>query len=179
MNRNVSVIRDHDGNHIVVIHDIIFKNKRNIEWNNVENYLKQYIGEVYSVVMTDEYVHIGQDLPDEYAHSNYTKILKGANAKAKANAVQGLPEIIHIAYGRQHEDNHKEKHMVGAKYGWNRYESRFALPVYDDKGKLERYNVFHAVLLMRLDKDGKEYLYDIMNIKKETSMLFQSEDFTQ
>ena len=42
-------------------------------------------------------VYIGKDLPDEYAHSKYTKILKGTNAKAKANATQGLPEIIEIA----------------------------------------------------------------------------------
>ena len=28
-------------------------------------------------------------------------------------------------------------------------------------------------------EDGKMYLYDIMNIKKETSNLFQSEDLTQ
>lgn len=29
--------------------------------------------------------------------SNYTKILKGANAKAKANAAQGIPELLKIA----------------------------------------------------------------------------------
>ena len=34
-------------------------------------------------------------------------------------------------------------------------------------------------MILRHDKDGKKYLYDIMNIKKETSDLFQSEDLTQ
>ena len=40
-------------------------------------------------------------------------------------------------------------------------------------------NVFHAALLVRHDRNGKLYLYDIMKIKKETSILFQSDDFTQ
>ena len=54
-------------------------------------------------------------LPDEYTHSNYTRILKGANAKAKANAAQGLPELIEIATGtRFTEDNRKEKHSKDA-----------------------------------------------------------------
>ena len=43
----------------------------------------------------------------------------------------------------------------------------------------ERYNVFNVIMVIRHAKDGKMYLYDIMNIKKETSNLFQSEDITQ
>ena len=36
-----------------------------------------------------------------------------------------------------------------------------------------------VAMLVRHDEDGKYYLYDIMKIKKETSNLFQSNDFTQ
>ena len=43
------------------------------------------------------------------------------------------------------------------------------LPVYDDKGELERYNIFHASMLVRHSNDGKLYLYDVIDIKKETS----------
>ena len=41
---------------------------------------------------TKDMIYIGSDFPDEYAHSEYTTSLKGTNAKAKANATQGLPE---------------------------------------------------------------------------------------
>ena len=44
---------------------------------------------------TNDLVYIGNDLPDEYMGAKYTYSLKGANAKAKANAVQGL-SLIHI-----------------------------------------------------------------------------------
>lgn len=179
MDRNVNIITDLDGAKIVLINDIVFKGKRSVKWKDVEQYLRQYIGEFYTVADTEEIVYIGSDLPDEYAHSNYTKKLKGGSAKAKANAAQGLPEMIETATGKQFEENRKEKHGKDAKYGWYRYESRFALPVYDENGEVERYNVFHALMLMRHAKDGKVYLYDIMEIKKETSKLFQSGDLTQ
>ena len=126
--RNVSVIRDANGNNIVMINDII---------------------------------------------------LKGANEKAKANAAQGLPELINTATNVAFTENSKIKHQKDALYGWDKYESRFALPIFGNDGEVERYNVYHAAMIFRHAKDGKKYLYDIMNIKKETSNLFQSEDFTQ
>ena len=178
-NRKVSVIKDTNGNNIVVISDIIFKGKRSISWDDVEEYLRQYVGEFYTIDEYNEVVYIGSDLPDEYSHSEYTRILKGTNAKAKANAASGLPELIMIATGKRFTTNTKSKHEKDAKLGWYRYESRFALPVFGDNGEIIRFNVFHVAMIIRHAEDGKKYLYDIMNIKKETSNLFQSNDFTQ
>jgi hypothetical protein len=177
--RNVSVIKDALGHNVVMINDIIFRGKRGIKWGDVEEYLRQYVGEFYTIAETNEVVYIGTDLPDEYTHSEYTNILKGANEKAKANAAQGLPELINTATNIVHTDNSKTKHKQDAKYGWYKYESRFALPVFAENGEVERYNVFHVAMILRHANDGKKYLYDIMNIKKETSDLFQSEDLTQ
>ena len=167
--RNVSVIQDFDGNNIVVINDIIFKGKRSINWKDVREYLKEYIGEFYMIATTGEIIYIGSDLPKEYSGSKYTNSIKGTNAKAKANAATGIPELIEIAVGKHFRKNLEDKHKRDAKNGWYRYDSRFALPVYDDKCKLERYNIFHASLLVRHSNNGKMYLYDIIDIKKETS----------
>ena len=167
--RNVAVIQDVYGNNIVFINDIIFKGKRSITWPDVEEYLRQYVGEFYSIAETGDIVYIGTDLPDEYAGSNYTKHIKGAVAKAKANAAQAIPEIIEIATSKTAEENKKEKHSRNAKNGWYRYDTRFALPVYDESGEVERYNVFSARLLIRHAASGKMYLYDVLEIKKETS----------
>lgn len=174
MDRKVNVIEDLDGNKIVFIHDIRFKGKRSVDWADVEAYLKQYVGEMYIVEDTNDMVYIGADLPDEYAHSNYTKILKGTNAKAKANAAQGLPEMVKIASKKEYKTNYKEKHKYDAKYGWYKFDSRFALPVFGENDEIERYNVFYVAMIIRHAEDGKLYLYDIMNIKKETSILFRS-----
>ena len=80
--RNVSVIKDVDGNNIVMINDIIFKGRQAINWEDVEKYLMQYVGEFYTIADNDEVVYIGTDLPDEYTHSEYTNILKGADRKS-------------------------------------------------------------------------------------------------
>ena len=47
------------------------------------------------------------DLPDEYAHSEYTSTLRGTNAKAKANAAQGLGEMLEIAFNGEVTPNKK------------------------------------------------------------------------
>lgn len=178
-NRDVSVVQDIEGNNIVKINNIIFKGKKAIDWNDVEEYLGQYIGDVYTIAGTKEFVCVGKDFPDEYTHSKYTYFLKGANAKAKANAAQGIPELIENATGKRHTENTKSKHNKDAKFGWDRYESRFALPVFGADNAIVRYNVFQAAMILRHSEDGNKYLYDIMNIKKETSNLFQPESLTQ
>ena len=44
-----------------------------------------------------------------------------------------------------HDIYFKEKHNKDAKFGWYRYESRFALPVFDESGEVERYNAFQKM----------------------------------
>ena len=167
--RNVSVIQDIDGNNIVVINDIRFKGKRSVNWKDVKEYIKEYVGDFYKIASTGDVIYIGSDLPSEYSGSKYTNSLKGATSKAKANAASGLPEMIEIAVGKHFRINQEMKHKRDAKNGWYRYDSRFALPVYGNDGEIERYNVFHASMLIRHSNDEKLYLYDIIDIKKETS----------
>jgi len=49
MNRKVNVMEDLDGKKTVFIHDVIFKGKKTIDWNEVEKYLKRYVGEFYKI----------------------------------------------------------------------------------------------------------------------------------
>ena len=172
--RNVSVIKDADGKNIVMINDICFKGKRNVNWDDVEEYLRQYVGEFYTIADTKDIIYIGSDLPSEYKGSVYTRKLKGTAAKAKANAAQGIPELIEIAVGKHYRDNQGDKNKWNARLGWYRYDSAFALPVYDETGSIQRYNAFHASLLIRHANDGKMYLYDVIDIKKETSNPLES-----
>lgn len=74
--------------------------------------------------------------------------------------------MIKIAAGKTFAPNYEEN-MADAKYGWYRYDTRFAIPVYNDEGNLCRYNIFGARILIRHDEDGKMYLYDILRIKKK------------
>jgi len=165
----ISIIQDENGKSIVIINDIRFKGKRKINWDEVENYLKEYVGNCYEIAESSEKVYIGSDFPDEFAKAKDAMILNGTNAKAKANAAQAIGELVQIATNRSITMDYNDKHKSKAKHGWYRYDVRFGLPVYSQEGTLERYNIFSARMLVRHDRNGKLYLYDILRTKKETS----------
>lgn len=169
MDKKVHIIKDADGRSIVLISDLRFKGRRRVDWNIVEDHLKEYIGQRTEITETSDAVYIGSDFPDEFSHSKDTKGLRGANMYAKANSSGIIREMIEIATNKIFAENYAQKHNTDARFGWYRYDTRFAIPVYDDMGDLVRYNVFKARVLVRHAKDGKLYLYDILRTKKETS----------
>ena len=164
----VLVLTDSDGKKMVVIPQVIFKGKRTISWEEVEQYLFRYVGEIFEVAETEDLIHIDRTFVDEYANSNYTKKLVGALPKVKANMSQGLPQMIEIATSKRWKEDFENKHKKRAGKGWFRYNTRFALPVTTESGEIIEYNVFQAVLIVRYSSDEKLYLYDVQNIKKET-----------
>lgn len=168
MSRNVRIIVDEQGNKIAQIDEIIFMGKQNIDWNNVERYLKRYIKTFYQIAETKDVVYIGTELPDEYTNSKYSLKLRGALAKAKANAAQAIPEMLQISTNKVTQENFEDKHKRNAKFGWYRFDTRFSVPICDNDGKILRYNVFQARVIIRHAANNKKYLYDIINIKKET-----------
>lgn len=117
--RRVEVITDLDGKRIVVIHDVIFKNRQNIEWDAVKDYLYRFAGKDSTIELYSDKVYIGPEFPEEYTESRYTRSLKGTLAKAKANAAQGIPELIRIATGKKHQPNHKK--IVNHAANGNKY----------------------------------------------------------
>lgn len=166
-NRNINIITDADGNKLVLINDIRFKGKRNIDWDEVAKYLKGYVGDFYEISETAEKIYIGNELVKEFPESKSRTALKGATAKAKANSATAIPELVQVARNPKWEENKKDKHNKDAKYGWYRYDIRFALPVYEEE-ILIRYNVYKGQLLINHAENGYKYLYDILAIKKET-----------
>lgn len=174
MNKSkIIVALDKRGHKIVLINDILFYGKKNISWDKVEKYLKKYIGDIVTVADTKEEIHIDRDFPDEFKGSEDTKKVKGANAKAKANSVQGIHEMIHISKKVSEAENMKEKNVKKAAQGWYRYLTRFALPVITNDNYISHYNIYLATLIVRIDKKGVLHLYDVINVKKETSSLFE------
>lgn len=166
---NAKIIRVTQGDEIVLIPDIIFWNKQNIDWDAVKEYLKSYVGEIIENRETKEKIEIGTRFADEYTGSKYSESIKGARAKAKANAVQGMREIVETATNKIHNKNRKIKHKKEAKGGWNYYTVRFALPVYYNNKRTEEYNVYTGRLVVNRTRDGRLYLYDLVDIKKEAS----------
>lgn len=154
---------------------IIFRNKQDIPWKEVENYLKRFIGRDVVIKEYGNSVHIPSIFPDEYTESKYTKKLRGALAKAKANASQVIPEMLENATNRRWNENKDEKHRKEASGGWYRYDVAFSIPI-NNNGVMSR-NFYNATAVVMI-KAEQLYLYDIINIKKEASTPHWSKDRT-
>ena len=165
----IKIARDDEGNEVVLLPKIMFTNKQNINWKEVEEYLKKYVGEIVEITKTEDEIYIGNKFPDEYSGSRYTRKMRGARAKAKANAAQGIRKIVEIATEKTFRPNHKEKHSEDAQKGWYYYITRFAIPIYDNEKNTGEYNAYSASLVVNRTSGNRMYLYDIVDIKKEAS----------
>ena len=161
------------GYRISKINSVIFVNRQNIPWNDVEQYLKRYIGQSFIVEEYQEKIYISSDFPDEYSESRYTKKLRGALAKVKANAAQIIGLLIKNATNRRWSENKDEKHKNDASSGWYRYDTYFEMPVKSSDENVERQNRYKATLVVR-KKEKNLFLYDIVDIKKEASTPLES-----
>lgn len=157
----------------VYINNRIFPGKRSLPWRDVEEYLKRYVGNIYTISESGDDIIIPKDFPDEYTGSEYTKKLRGGVAVAKANAVVSLAELIENATNRRFVENMERKHSDDASNGWFRYDICFSMIVRGENEVNYRENVYRGTLVVRRNKHGNE-LYDIVNIKKEASKPLES-----
>ena len=165
----MKIIRDEKGKAIVVIPNVIFKNKQDIDWNAVEKYLEQRIKDVVLNIESQDVIYLGKKFSEEYTRSKDTRNARGARAKAKANAVQGIHEIVENATDRVYVTNKKKKHEKEAENGWYYYTARFAIPCYINGRKTDMYNIYKGRLVVNHSFNGKLFLYDLVDIKKEAS----------
>ena len=164
-------LRNAGGKTVVWIENSSLSNKDLNDHKAVAAFIAQHIGEVYTIIESGQKVYIGKELPGEYTQSKYTSYLRKtdrAAARAKNKAVDGLGELIETATNRRWE---KTRHTQSkdAKYGMYRYDSTFAFPTKDGSGAVQRVRAYDVELLIRNASDGKKYLYDIVNIKENTS----------
>lgn len=149
--------------------------KKNFKSNDeYESYVKEFaehtledmIGDKYIIKADGRTVEIGSDMPHEYVASKDTYKRFGQNRQAKISAIQGLKEIIENATLPDPNkkqfwvENTEDKHNVDAKRGWLNYQ------VYIGFNNPNGTTYFEGYLKLRMDENGKDYVYDITDIKK-------------
>ena len=93
----------------IEIKETIFKGKQNIPWSDVEKYLRRYDGFEIENKEYGDVIHINAIFADEYVHSQYTKKLRGALAKIKANLAKVIPKLVECATNRRWVENKDDK----------------------------------------------------------------------
>lgn len=159
-------IRELDGSYIPVVDT----ENDTRDAKAAEAYLKTLVDKSnpFATILSDaQPVYIGSDLPGEYRGSEYTQGLRSNLRSVKMQAATNLDEMLLLAENGAWQKNVKKKHMNDAKYGWYRYDTKFAVPVLDMKKAVDHYTVYSGTLLIRNDADGKSYLYDLIGVKKE------------
>ena len=154
----------------IEIHKVLFPGKKP-NMKEVERYIVSFIKNEYVVEETYDVIRIGSRFASEYCGSLYTKKLKGAALKAKANASSIIDKLIISATNRRWIENKDDKHINDAKLGWYRYDVFFSLPVSFAGEKSVNY--YRATLIARINDEGI-FLHDMVNIKKEDSKPFES-----
>ncbi len=48
---------DENGNQVVILPDIIFSGKQNIDWNEVEKYLERFVGKLVEIAKTGDIIY--------------------------------------------------------------------------------------------------------------------------
>jgi hypothetical protein len=144
------------------------------ELSVAQSYLRTLINEEkpFATILIDEQaVYVGKDLPGEYTRSEYTVQLRKAIRNVKMQAATNLDEMLLLAQNGEWRENVKDKHKVDAQNGWYRYETEFAVPVLNAKREIDHYTVYGATLLIRNDADGKSYLYDMLDLEEKKKVI--------
>lgn len=158
-----SVIYNNDGsfNRVKIIEDEYKTlNVKSSQKKASEN-LKGQVGVSYKNILTSNTILIDRNTSTEYIYSNYTRWSKTKIKYIKCIISKYINELFTNASSKTFEKNRKEKHNKDAKYGFYKYKVRFSTI----DNKIE--TIYTCSLLVRNDLNGKKYLYDIIDIKKE------------
>lgn len=158
-------LREVDGQQVVWVDENILASKPESMSAKkfIRNYLVDHIDDVYTIIESGSKVHPAKQLPQEYLYSREAQSHNKSNRNlfsAKLKIVPGIGEMVEIASNRRWEKT-KHIHNKNAKYGVYRYDTRVA---FESNGGAKAYT---AELVILNADDGKKYLYDIVNIKKD------------
>lgn len=161
------IVQDEKGKNYVLLkeHNIFDNKPKDVAPHKfIQDELKSHVGEMYPILSSGKSVYIGEDLPKEYTHSEYTKKLVRTKQYSKLNvknqSVKNLGEIINIGTNEEWEKNKKDKHKNDAKHGWYRYDSRVGVLSKNKKN----IRIYSLNLLCHHAEDGKVNLYDFIDI---------------
>ena len=168
----MKVILDETGDQIVVIEKELFtKSRVRNNYGQVAKVMRKMFADLegQSVLIKDNSrkVFFDKFSSDEYLWSRDTIYSKKKYKTAKANAVVEIKTIISNAKYQSHMElfkykkDAKLKRKVDASKGFDYYKVKFA---FEKEGGV--YQVFSGILNVRINKNDKNYVYDITKISE-------------
>ena len=172
LNNKLKILTDKNGDKIVVISDKLFTNtKIRNKYGEVAKAIKNIFAELEesSIIINDNKKEVFFDkfTADEYLRSRDTTFSKPRNKTAKINAVKEIKKIVENAKYLSHMElfkskkDAKEKRKIDASKGFDYYKVKFAF-----EKESGAYQVFDGILNVRIDRNDKNFVYDITKISE-------------
>lgn len=154
-------------NHKVVkIEKIEFASKNNFDWKQLEMRLLDFVDSEFIIDYNNKIIHFDKHSMDEMSSSKYNYKLQGKMKLIKANSCMYIKDLLKNAFNERHQDDINNRHGNLALRGFNRYTCEFEYPIKDINANVVGYSKYIATIVIRCASDGKDYLYDIIDIKK-------------
>ena len=145
---------------------VLLDRPNKIDWNDrdkVREYLTTLVGTGAVSLADNQRIEIGKELPDEYTRSRYAeKAFRNVRLrKVRGKTAQHLDELIAVSGERTAEPSKHKKREGGVYY---RRAVNFGVLGHEVKRG-------YSAELISYEENGKEYLYDLVNIKDNPSLV--------
>ena len=141
------------------------KNDENSVRAFVRNELRKLMGQTFTIKSDNTTVKCARDFAEEYVSSKSYRSLNVPNKRVKLSAKDNIRGIVENATNPVWKKNDEEKHNKDAARGWRYYDTAWIAKRRNEKGE-EELVPFIGTLCVRMAKNGNDYIYDIINVKK-------------
>ena len=139
-----------------------------IDWEIIRQQLLRILKKTVIIKENNMLVKFDKRFIKEYTASLYTQRSNKKIKSIKANIAIKIIDLIENSGHIVREENLKSKHKRDAYFGWEKYKCRFK---YESKNELGIVMIeyFSCCVVIRCPNINEKYIYDIVDIKKETN----------
>lgn len=133
-------------------------------WKDVRSRIESELAKLYGKTITIKSDGTNVEIDEKFTR-NYMwspdSVNKGVTyRKNKMSALDGIELIVESASNPVWRKNEKPKHSKDAARGWRYYDAAWLI---NDKGN---YSLYQGTLNVRMDINGKDYVYEVNNINE-------------
>lgn len=139
-----------------------------VDWSAARMKLLKLVKNVITIKENNAKVKFDRKFIKEFTASKYTQSANKKIKNIKANLVDNITELVENAGHIFIEINNKDKHRIDSGYRWEKYKCLFRFNSLDELGNNVSI-IYSCCIVIRCPNFKEKYIYDIVDIKKETN----------
>lgn len=139
-----------------------------VDWSVVRKKILKLVKTIITIKENNAKVKFDRKFIKEFTASKYTQSANKKIKNIKANLVDNIAELVENAGHISIEINNKDKHKTDSGYRWEKYKCLFRFNSLDELGNNVSI-IYSCCIVIRCPNFKEKYIYDIVDIKKETN----------